>query len=156
MENLGKECKSCKKEIFSLVSSLAIVNPSTDFWKKLSELLNLALNKFLSLVFKFGTVGAPANVILNPTLIKEFCCYYFHWCRCYCCAVLLHVVVVVLAWMFFCECCCWWFNMKEVECFELGLWLVVVVFLVIIVVAVNDDERNFVICGTFWAWSVSC
>ena len=32
--------------------------------------------------------------------------------------------------------------MKEVECFEFGLWLVVVVYNVIIVVAVNDNERN--------------
>ena len=152
MENLGKECKSCKKEIFSLVSSLAIANPSTDFWTKLSELLNLALNKFLSLVFKFGTVGAPANVILNPTLTKEFCCYYFHWCRCYCCAVLLRVVVIVLAWMFFCECCCWWlgkkWNVLSSVCDLLLLFILLLSLLLLMMMTV--------ICGMFWAWSVSC
>ena len=130
MENLGKECKSCLKGIFlpcfNSCNRQSFYLHSADFGTKLSELLNLALNKFLSLVFKFGRCLAES---VHPQMQS----WIQHWPKNF-----VVVSFVDMPLLLFCSpssCCC---------CRSCLIFCVNV--------AVDDYERS----GMFWARSVTC
>ena len=119
MENLGKECKSCLKGIFlpcfNSCNRQSFYLHSADFGTKLSELLNLALNKFLSLVFKFGRCLAES---VHPQMQS----WIQHWPKNFVVSsfvdavvtLLLSFLILLLSFLldFFCERCCRWLWKK--------------------------------------------